>query len=117
MLRRLVRHRLFVLFLVLVVAGCILATPLKHDYFTSLVKPANCTALCGEQITAQVTEVSYGAPWGWFTLGQQTDANGKIIRNYTKKTVKNLAFDGLVFVGCLVIILPMTKPMKHSLLP
>ncbi|HVX24353.1 MAG TPA: hypothetical protein VG992_03365 [Candidatus Saccharimonadales bacterium] len=115
MLKRLIRHRLFVVLIMLMVAAFIFLVPLKHDYSTQLVHPSDCSHGCAVSIEAQVTEVHYGVPWGWLTIGQQTDANGKIIRNYTTKSTKRIVFDTLTLLLSLAIILPMTKQVNHSL--
>ena len=96
MLKRLVRHRIFVVFVtLLVIAGCVFA-PLRHEYLYT-----------GDGFNAyQTTTVTYGAPQGWMTLTKEVNqTKNTTLNTSSNRDIGNLEFDFMVYGLAIAILI------------
>lgn len=97
MLKRLVRHRLFLTVLTIVAVVAALATPIRHDYNTQLDQQ--------HAAQAETTNVYYGVPFSWLMLSKEVDVNtNKTLMQQTTKDVKKLTYDLLSYAAVLLVI-------------
>lgn len=96
MLKRLVRHRIFVAFITLIAIAAFMFAPLRHDYEIQNV----------QQNTQQTTTVTYGAPKGWLSLTKVVNEfTGKTVSQKTSRNLGNLGFDFVIYGAVLVVLL------------
>jgi hypothetical protein len=92
MLKRLVRHRIFQVFLFLIIVIGALSAPIRHDYTFDQYPGVACNKDCG--YGQQTTEVGYGMPFVWLTLTKTVSAyDHHVVSSKTMKNTKQLAAD------------------------
>lgn len=110
MLKRLVRHRLFQVFLFLAIVVGAVAAPIRHDYTFDQYPGVACNKDCG--YGQQTTEVGYGVPFVWLTLTKTISAYDKhVVSSKSVKNTKQLVAD-IASVAVLASIIVITTQRR-----
>jgi hypothetical protein len=112
MLKRLVRHRIFLVVLALVIVVGGIAAPIRHDYTFDQYPGVACDKDCGYGY--QTTQVQYGVPLVWLTLTKTTSVYDKhVVSTKTERDDKKLLLDIAGYGALIMIILGIAKFTKR----
>ena len=113
MLKRLVRHRLFVSLLIILIILGALGAPISHDYTYDQYPGVSCTKDCG--YGNQTTTVNYGVPLVWLKLTKTERLYDHHVESQHREYLtKPLLIDGVSFVLLIAIYVAFAQKGKLS---